>query len=488
MNRSILRSAAALLSLFVVLAVAVTYQQAIAGPRYRDDLRNRRTVDARAAEERGAILTADGEVVARSVPGADPGSHRRDYPWGETYAHVVGYSSPLFGDTGIEAAQAQWLRSPDYGGPADLIRSILDDGSPHSIRLSVRHDLQTVAAAALGDQRGAIVALDPATGAVLAMVSSPSFDPDLLLDPYDTAVGDALSADPARPLLNRGIAEVYPPGSVFKVITAAAALQHGYAETGTLLPDAEELLLPGTSTPIRNAAGGFCADGESLTLEQAMAVSCNTAFAALGTAVGAALLAQTAEEAGFNDSPPFPFDVAESRFPPAADLEADLPALAQTAIGGRDVRTTALHMALMAGAIGNDGIMMRPYLVDEIVDAEGQTVHTADPREWRAAFPPDTAVALRGMMEQVVAGGTGRAASVSGLTVAGKTGTADSPTGAPTVWFVATAHLDSNPTAPQIALAVVIESGGELGEEGSGGRVAAPAAAGLLEAWLNAAS
>ncbi len=201
------------------------------------------------------------------------------------------------------------------------------------MQLTLRDDLQRVAAAALGEQRGAVIALDPDTGAILALVSHPGFDPNVLAT-GDPAEGNALDADPDQPLLNRAIAAAYPPGSSFKVLVAAAALATGDYDPGTELEDRDELALPGSTAVIRNSDEGFCGDGSTITLERALAVSCNTAFAALGMEIGAGPLLAAVEAAGFNGTIPFDFPTAASVLP-MDGLAADLPALAQTALGQR---------------------------------------------------------------------------------------------------------------------------------------------------------
>ena len=214
MNPSLRRLAAACFAGLALLAGGLTFQQAVAGPGYRDDVRNPRALLDRATRERGPILTADGVVVALSEEGPD-GALVRTYPEGDLYGHVTGYASSYFGDTGIEATRAADLRSGDDGSLTAALFSLLGgDLRPHQVQLALRDDLQRAAARALGDQKGAVVALDPTTGAILALYSSPSFDPNVLAT-GDPAKGNLLDADPAQPLLNRAIAAAYPPGSSF---------------------------------------------------------------------------------------------------------------------------------------------------------------------------------------------------------------------------------------------------------------------------------
>jgi peptidoglycan glycosyltransferase len=309
------------------------------------------------------------------------------------------------------------------------------------------------------------------------MVSSPTFDPNALAGPGALEAREALIEDPGRPLLDRSRSEFYAPGSTFKLIVSSAGLTTGFVTPETRLPDTDLLELPGSTATIANADGGFCGNGDTVTFERALVVSCNTAFADLGMRLGADALLEAAEDAGFNRPIPFDLPVVESVFP--TELGNDLPATAQSAIGGRDVRASPLHMALIAAGIANEGVIMTPHLVDAVLDENGATVEQVEPAVWRRMMPAEDAVTLTAMMEKVVSEGTGWRAQIPGLTLAGKTGTAEVPGAPPDVWFVAFGPTDD----PGIAVAVLVESGGELGDEGSGGTVAAPIARAVIEAW-----
>lgn len=485
MNRSVRRLAGACLAALLMVAAGLTYQQAVAGPGYRDDVRNPRALADRAARERGPIVTADGVVVARSE--ADPADEDRVlrvYPEPDLYAHAVGYASSYFGDTGLEGAYADDLRSGDDGSLTAALFSLFGgDLRPRRVQLTIRDDLQRAAAAALGAQHGAVVALDPATGAVLALVANPSFDPNVLASGTPEE-GNALAADPLQPLLNRATSATYPPGSSFKVLVAVAGMQAALVTPETRFTDRDELELPGSTAVIRNADGGFCADGVSLTMERALAISCNTAFAELGMLVGLEPLLDAVEAAGFNREIPFDLPTVASAFP-AAGLAGDLPALAQTALGQRDVRATPLQMALVAAGVANHGLIMRPHLVGAILDADGNPLTQALPAAWRRSMDQATAEDLAVMMEQVVTSGTGWRAAVPGVRVAGKTGTAEVPGAAPHVWFIGFGPVEPEPGQAQIAVGVLVEAGGNLGEEGSGGSVAAPIAQAVMAAFFS---
>jgi peptidoglycan glycosyltransferase len=480
-NGPVRRLSVGLFAGFFALLLAVTWIQVIHADVLKADPRNSRPALSERGKERGLMVTIDGTVVAQSVPDPDnPQSFIRQYPEGEAFAHVVGYNSFLVGSSGLENAYADELRSRRDLTISDLVSVILGrDLRPESLELTIDADLQRAAFAGLSGLKGGIVALDPRTGAVLASVSSPSYDPESLLGADAAAVWEGLLADPNGPLLDRATREIYPPGSSFKTVVSAAAIDTGTAFPETTFPDPEEFDLPESDATISNAGGGVCNDGESITLLQAFVVSCNTTFADLSIQIGAEDIGITAEALGFNTEIPFPWTVPEAVYPVEV-LAADPAALAQSGIGERDVRAAPLHMAMVAAAVANDGITPTPYLVNRIFDADGNTVETFQPSPMGQAMDPGTATTVADMMEQVITDGTGGAASVSGFRVAGKTGTSMGPDGLPNAWFIGFAPVE----APTIALAVFFEASPELGESATGGGVAAPLAGDLIQLWL----
>lgn len=482
MNAPLRRVATVISAIFLLLVGAATYHQVIAGPDYRDDPRNLRVAASLTGRERGTIITADGVVIARSQTNPeDPRLFRRTYPERELYAHLVGYSTVLFGSTGLERAASTDLISDRDSTISGVINALLGgDLRPRGLRLTIDHDLQRTAGEALGGQRGAVVALDPATGAVLAMVSSPTFDPTTLLGTASSTAGAALDSDPNQPLLNRAIAETYAPGSTFKVVTAAAALEAGTASPGTPFPDQLAVELPGSTATISNYDDDLCADGTTVTLAVAFARSCNTVFAMLGLEVGADTLVSSAEAFGWNEQVPFELPSTPSRIPSAESFLNDRPGVAQSAIGQRDVRATPLQMALAAAAVANGGEVMEPFLVAEVFNADAEIERRTEPAVWRRAMSPSTADVLTELMERVITAGTGGRAAVPGVRIAGKTGTAEVPASPPDVWFVAFGPVDPAEGQPQIAIAVVVEAGGDAGERATGGTVAAPIARSIL--------
>ncbi len=468
------------LGLFALL-VGVTWYQVVRADELRDDPRNPRPALAERGKERGLIVTRDGTVVARSVEDPeDPRSFVREYPEGEAFAHLVGYSSFILGNTALEDAYSSELRSRRDLTISDLLAAILGrDLRPQSLEITADAPLQRAALEALGDNQGAVVALDPATGAVLASVSTPSFDPERLIGDDAADEWEELLAADGEPIRDRATQELYAPGSTFKTVVAAAALDTGAAMPGTTFSDPAEFDLPGSDATISNANDRPCNDGESATLLQAFVRSCNTIFADLAIQVGAVDIGITAEALGFNQEIEYEWAIPEAEWdtPTLAD---DPAALGQSGIGERDVRVTPLHMAMVAAAVANDGVAVSPFSVRRIFDADGDTVEEQEISELGRAMMSETAQTLTQLMERVVTEGTGRRAAVPGVRVAGKTGTATGQGDFSNPWFIGFAPVDN----PTIALAVFIEGSPASGESASGGSLAAPIAAELFEVWL----
>lgn len=445
-----------------VMALWLTYQQIVAGSTYSDDPRNLRALPAPGETSRGIITTADGVVVAEDTPDG------RSYPLNGDYLHVVGYVAPTSA-TGVENTRAIDLRSLDDGTITAWLLGVFGASlEPPEVRLTVVDALQQAAADGLRGQTGAVVAVDPRTGAVLAYYSAPTADPN------DLASGNITVEDfvETSPSLDRVAFRLLPPGSIFKTLVTAAALEAGMTPD-TVFEDLAEYIAPGAGFPIGNANGRSCVDGAEITLRQAVTVSCNTVFAPLAVDLGGVALVDVAERAGFNAILPFELGAAISSIPDGIALDADPPALAQTGIGQRDVRVTPLQMAVIAGGIANQGLMMQPYVVDRVLTRDGSTLSATNSAELGRIFSSAVAADLVSMMIDVVAEGTGRAAQLPDVTVAGKTGTAEGVDGNH-AWFIGFAPAEN----PTIAIAVVVEDGG------SGGSVAAPIAADVLAAWF----
>ncbi len=481
MNKPLRRVALACLLLFGLLLLNANYVQFVRADNVNNDAGNRRLLLEEYSRERGPILVA-GQPVALSMPAEGDLEYLRRYTNGPLYAPVTGYYSFIFGADGIEREAREVLAGTDDRLFVDRVANLLS-GDPEeggSVVLTLNADAQQAAWEGLQGQVGAVTALNPQTGAILAMASNPSYDPNVLSSHDATAILAAwtqLTEDPARPMLNRSLRETYPPGSTFKIITAAAALSTGDydAETEVYAPD--ELDLPLTEAVLPNQGGASCSGNEQISIRDALRISCNTAFGNLGLELGADVLREQAERFGFNTTVDVPMTSAESVFP--TDLNE--PQSAQSAIGQFDVRATPLQMAMVAAGIANDGVVMKPYLVQETRAPDLTPLSTTEPEELSEAVTPEVAAQMQSMLVTVVEEGTGQNAQIEGVTVGGKTGTAQTEPGRPPyAWFVAFAPAED----PQVAVAVLIEEASVAPNDISGGRLAAPIARSVMEAVL----
>ncbi len=482
MNTPLRRLATLVLVMFVALLGATTWVQYVQADSLNNDPRNVRTLYREFGSPRGPIVVA-GQPIAVSTPVDDPFRYQRAYPQGELYSSVTGFYSIVQRATGLEAAV-----NDDLTGTADSlfwrrVQDLFTGRQPQgsSVELTIDPVLQQAAHDALGSQRGAVVALDPATGRILALVSTPGFDPNALAT-HDTKVANdayqaLLSAD-GDPLVNKAVTTRYPPGSTFKLVTAAAALESGRYAADTSIPAPDVLDLPQSSSQLHNYGNERCSPTGSQTLADALRISCNTAFAQLGLDLGADALRTQAEKFGFDDSSlQVPVTVSASVFG-----TPDVPHTALSAMGQADVQATPLQMAMISAAIANGGRLMTPYLVQTVRTTDLDVVSDSKPTELSQPVSPNTAATLRDMMIGVVDSGTGTAARIPGVAVAGKTGTAQTTdTAAPHAWFTGFAPADQ----PKVAVAVVVEHGGNLGSEATGGAVAAPIARAVMQAALS---
>ena len=480
MNTQIRRLGVVLLMLFSALFVQLNWLQVIDAHNLNNNPANSRAVVRDFVQPRGVIQTADGAVLAQSVPSNDGFKLQRQYPLGPLFAHVTGYFSFTYGSEGAERTYNDVLTGRAAKRSLDPRALLLNRDKTANVTLSLSRNLQQVATDALGPRKGSVVALDPRSGAVLALVDYPTYDPTTLAShdqPAVTAAWDRLNADPNKALLPRTYRERYPPGSSFKVVTAATALATGTASlTQPVFPTLTELPLPQTNQTLRNFGGSACGGA----LPEVLKVSCNTAFAQLGLDLGAQKLSAGTEAFGFNKVPPFdlPFGAASS-FPPATAFDRDKPALAKSAIGQQDVSAVPLQMALVAAGIANNGTIMTPHVMAEVRDTEGNVIQKYEPKPWLNAVPPDVARTTRDMMVGVVTGGSGTRAQIAGVSVAGKTGTAQTGNNTSDVWFIAFAPAE----APRVAVAVMLENQPSANEF-TGGALAAPIAQAVLRAAL----
>jgi penicillin-binding protein A len=486
-NGPIRKVAAGCMLLVFLLLANITYVQAIRADELNSRSDNRRVLLDEYAKERGPILVGD-EPVAVSVETDAEFAYLRQYPVPLVYAPATGYYSSVFGRSAVERSENDILSGNDDRLFArrlvDLVTNREQRGG--TVKLTLNPAAQQAAYDALGDNKGAVVALDPRTGAILAMVSKPSYDPNPLAShsvAEQQAAWQVLQEDPEKPTLNRAIAQTLPPGSVFKIVTAAAALESGRYEPDSLIPGPAEYDLPQSTVDLPNQSGEPCGSGpdELTTLTNALRVSCNTAFAYLGNDLGDDALREQAERFGYNSEPLTDEDLnaATSIFP----AELDAPQTALAAIGQFDVRATPLQIAMVSAGIANDGTVMNPYLIEELRDPDRvKVLERTEPEELSRAVSTETAQELTSMMVEVVENGTGQNGQLDGVQVAGKTGTAQTTAERPPyAWFTSFAPADD----AQIAVAVVIEEAPDTARDDiAGGRLAAPVAKAVMEAVL----
>jgi len=508
MNQRIRNLGIAFIVMYTVLFAQLNRVQFVDAEDYKEHEGNIRPQLRAFGQERGDIVTADGVVVALSVP-VDAGEidFRREYPADELYAHSVGFQSFNQGAFGLEREYNDQLAGARLEQQFDSIKDLfVDRDTTGTVVMTLRDDIQRAAAEALGERKGSVVAVDPATGEVLALWTYPSFDPNLLSGLDGAAVNAAyasLLADPDNPLLAKSFRELFFPGSTFKLVTAAAALDvAGVSLTAPVWPETDRYEPLPSGLAISNFGASTCGGDLLLALQK----SCNATFAEIGAEwLGPDPMIRTAEKFGFNSDPVIDLpDAARSRFPTdygnyIADLNAyqpegseDLPngetpihensaILAQAAIGQNDVKATPLQMAMVAAAIANDGLMMRPHVVAEVRSSDGGIYDTVDPSVWRSSLSPFAAGQLQEAMINVAENGTARAMQIDGLAVGGKTGTAQLGTtpASSHAWVVGFAGSPGQPA--EIAVAVIVEAQPGASEQ-TGGAVAAPIAKAVIEA------
>jgi peptidoglycan glycosyltransferase len=445
--------------LFVALVLQLSYWQVVRAPELKIEPTNTRSIQEEMKVERGKIVSADGVVLADNVKsGAD--DYTRTYPKGTYTSPWLGYVSLMYGRAGIERVYNADLTGES--GTQGVISQITGKKQGADLTLTIDMAVQQVAVKALGDRKGAVIALDPRTGAIIAMVSYPRYDPNRLED-----VWQEISTSEGRPLLNRATMGLYPPGSVFKILVAAAALETGKVTVDSTFDDTGEY-----------TAGGYVVSNYESKVygkhdfTKAFASSINTTFAKIGVELGADTLAGYAASFGFGQTPPWPLGGADSRFPAPGSM--DVAHVAQAAFGQGEVLASPLEIALMTAAVANDGKMMKPYIVGTVTSAKGTVLRRAEPSVWSQPISSATAATLRALMVQVVKSGTGTAVALPGVQVAGKTGTAEVADAEAHAWFACFAPAED----PSVVVAVIVENAG------SGGSVAAPVARKVLAAAL----
>jgi peptidoglycan glycosyltransferase len=491
MNTTLRRVSVTIMGLVVLLLVNATLTQVFTADGLRADPRNQRVLLDEYSRQRGQI-SAGGQLLAYSVSTSGRYRFLRVYPNPQTYAPVTGFYSLQFSSTGLERAEDSILNGSDQRLFGRRLADFFTGRDPRggNVATTINPQVQQAAWDAMkegcnGPCKGAVVALEPSTGKILALVSSPSYDPNVLAThdlAAQTAAWQQLRDNPESPLVNRAISETYPPGSTFKVITTAAALQAGATESTQLTAQAR-IPLPDSTATLENYGGSTCGGGPTASLRDAFAKSCNTAFFQLGIDTGADALKSTATAFGLDTPPPtIPLQVAESTVGPVADAAA----LGMSSIGQKDVAVTPLQNAMVAATIANKGVPMQPYLVDSLKGPDLSNISTTAPREERRAVSEQVADTLTDLMvaaEQV----TQQKGAIAGVQIASKTGTAEHGTDPrntpPHAWYIAFAPAQ----APKVAVAVLVENGGDrLGA--TGGALAAPIGRATIAAALREGS
>ena len=473
MNRQI-RAVSLLAGLmFLALMVNLTGSAMFRQASLNNDPHNVRVRDAEFSQNRGNILVGS-RPIATTTSSNGKFAYQRVYPSGPKYAPITGYYSYYYGRSMLEQTQNAQLTGTSDAQWLSRITGTLSGHKPEggSITTTINAKAQDAAWDGLKGKKGAVVALDYTTGAVLAMASSPSYDPNELASHHlndTTRAWKNLVADPSSPLSNRATREIYPPGSTFKLVTAAAALQNGY-HPNSMVDSPENWILPGTRTPLTNETN---CGGSRITLAHALDISCNTAFGKVGVSLGQDKIRDQAERFGFGKVVNSDVSSVASRFPQnLTDAQ-----LAQSSIGQFDVAASPLQMAMVTAGIANGGKLMTPYLTAQVRASNLQVVSEHHPKQMSQPMTKESAEQLKAMMVSVVNNGTGKRARINGTTVGGKTGTAQTVKGkAPYAWFVGWSDN------PHVAVAVFIQSLDTAINEISGGRLAAPIARDVIEA------
>lgn len=473
MNGPLRKVSAFMAILIAALLLNLTYFSVFRTPSLLEHGRNVRVRDAEFSQDRGAILVGDTAVAVTEQSSGSRFKYQRRYSQGPLYAHITGFYSYDFDRAGLEKSYNSHLAGTDSSQAFNRFLDLLSGRKPAgaSVTTTIDSRAQRAAAQAIGNRRGAVIAMDYTTGEIVAMYSSPTYDPNLLSThdrKEELANWDKLVNDKSGPLKNRGTTEIFPPGSTFKLVTAAAALESG-VNADALLEAPKELELPGTTHKITNS--GPCGDGQ-ITLQDAMVSSCNTAFANLGMTLGPDTLRAKARQFGFDSAPSTDFPTSASKFP----AKPDKPQTAMSSIGLFEVAASPLQMLLVGSAIANEGVMMKPHLGKQVTATDLSVLTKHSPTELGRPIKASTAKALKDMMRGVVTNGTGRAANSSAVNIYGKTGTAMQPSNRPNyAWMVAFSD------EPKIAVVAMIEDADSDRSDIAGGRLAGPIVRQVIE-------
>jgi peptidoglycan glycosyltransferase len=508
-NTTLRRLSTVAMAMFLALMVSTTWIQFVTAGELNEDPRNFRNIYSELGRDRGPIVVG-GEPIVTSEEVDDDYKYQRVYSGGDAgaasvYAPLTGFFAVTGTYTGLERFANGYLGGEDDSLWLDRLQNLItgEEAQGSSVELTIDPKVQKAAWDALGDYTGAAVALDPKTGAILAMVSKPSYDPNTIAvhsndeatkaytkllnsNPQVNSVDGSERFSPYGPTVNRGINATYPPGSTFKLLTAAAAVEYEGMSPDTQIPAPDVYQLPGTTGDggsVQNFGGETCSDTGEMTLKDALRISCNTAFLGLANEVGKAGMQQMFEDFGFTESIDIPMSTSIGAYPGLSDSAKDDSdaRIALSGMGQGDLRLTPLQVAMMSAAIANDGDLMEPYLIKSVRDSDVELVSQTKPSRYKSPFSSSTADALTEMMIAVVNDGSGQGAQIPGVEVAGKTGTAEDDPRSPTLWFTSFAPADD----PQVAVAVVLENEGQSTNESTGGALASPIAAQIMQAAIS---
>lgn len=479
MNQAIRKTWLAAAGVFILLVGSLTYVQYIHANALEENPWNSRQLYDEYGSARGSILV-DGSEIAQSVPSDDSFGYQRQYSQTDEYAALTGYFSMVYGSTGLESALGDELSGKSDSQFYDRIAQIFSNKEAQgaSVELTIDPTLQQKATDLMAGHKGSIVAMNPKTGEIKAMVSTPSYDPNQLSSHDSQSVIQAyseLNQDRDHPLYNRAISgDLYSPGSTFKIMDAVAALESGKYDKDSVLDNPQDLQLPGTSSTLPNYVNGECSSQSKTDMKWALAQSCNTPFAQIAMDLGEDKIAKTAKNFGYGQNLDIPMSVTPSTFPSGMSKSE----LALSSIGQYDVKTTPLQVAMMSSAIANNGVQMKPNIVKTVRSNSLSTLYDFFAEQLRQSTSPDVAHQVRDWMVNDVDNGIASGAKVDGTEVAGKTGTAETGTaGSNEAWFTGFAPADD----PELAVAIVYEDVDAV----TGAQLTSPGAKQLFEAVLN---
>ena len=493
MNQRIRQLTVGLIVLFGILFVQLTNWQVVQRDSLVNNPRNNRVTIREFDTPRGDIVTADGTVIAATVPTDAATSNsrfkfQRTYPTGELFANVTGYYTLGFGSTQLERTQSDVLTGKTAQQQLEATGGLFSkQDNAGSVHVTLRNDLQKAAKKALGNREGSVVVTDPRTGAVLAMYSNPSFDPNLVASHNGNVANEtlnALQADTRKPLLANAYQERYMPGSTFKVVTTTIGLETGTIDMMSVFKNERSWTPPNTTKPIRNYGKKVCGGD----LAEVFRRSCNIPFARTAVEIGPSQMVNGVNRFGFDERVPFdlPGAAASTFGGLAKDFEDSLALLAIHGFGQGQVQVTPLHMAMIASTVANGGVMMKPHVVDNTQTRSGAIINTTAPTAWKTAMAPSTAATLTQLMIGVATNGTASCCLKlnNGVSVAAKTGTAQlNPEGEKQrshAWIMAFAPAE----APRFAISVFIKGVNDVVSASTGGRLAGPVAREVLNAAI----